>query len=30
MISLVGICVRRGGGWDAAYAFQMKISKSDP
>ena len=32
MISLVGICVRRGGegGWDAANAFQMKISKSDP
>ena len=31
MISLVGICVRRGGGgWDAANAFQMKIFKSDP
>ena len=31
MISLVGICVRRGGRvGDAANAFQMKISKSDP
>ena len=24
------LCEEGGGGWDAANAFQMKISKSDP